>query len=63
MGRADNPVAYSGTRDNDTQSGILQPNLDRLGIKSDVERAFHAYTTYSPFTLLASFLHVVNNTR
>jgi len=42
--------------------GYLQPNLDRLGIKTNVERVFYAYTAYSPLIPSATVL-VINYTR
>lgn len=38
-------------------------HFDKLALSADVERLYHLYTTFSPFTPLATFLHVINNVR
>ncbi|GAB1316125.1 hypothetical protein MFIFM68171_06335 [Madurella fahalii] len=45
------------------RQGFLQSGMDQLGLRMEIERAFHAYTIYSPLIPGASFLHVINNTR
>lgn len=37
--------------------------LGKLGLTTEIERVFHIYTAFSPFTPLATFLHVINNAR
>ena len=40
-----------------------QSLLFRLGLTAEVEQVFHAYTTFSPLTPLATFIHVIHNVR
>jgi hypothetical protein len=37
--------------------------LRKLGLATKIERVFHIYTAFSPFTPKATFFHVINNVR
>jgi hypothetical protein len=37
--------------------------LRKLGLAAEVERVFHIYTAFSPFTPQATFFHVISNVR
>lgn len=38
-------------------------HFDKLALSADVERLYHLYTAFSPFTPMATFLHVISNAR
>ncbi|RYP07574.1 hypothetical protein DL765_009111 [Monosporascus sp. GIB2] len=40
-----------------------KPLLLRLGLATEIEKVFHVYTMFSPFTPLATFIHVIHNAR
>ncbi|RYP33979.1 hypothetical protein DL767_004500 [Monosporascus sp. MG133] len=40
-----------------------KPLLLRLGLATEIENVFHVYTLFSPFTPLATFIHVIHNVR
>ena len=37
--------------------------LSKLGLTEEIERAFHIYAAFSPFTPRATFLHFMHNIR
>lgn len=37
--------------------------LNKLELTREMDRVYHAYTTFSPFTPMATFLHLINNVR
>lgn len=72
VGLASNAILFWG--DSSIEWGIIglstmffmrycRAHFEKLALSADLERLYHLYTAFSPFTPMATFLHVISNTR